>query len=248
MKEFRALGATLVEIEPFGLNEARYCNKIRQLETEAFLDADFVILTDADIAFVVDPADLVRRGRFRAKTVDAPNPAEEIWSKLFLKTSLMEKISTVALDMFAETRTFNTNFNGGLYVMPATMARNLHPIWERHALSCLDQPDLLGAYLHHADQLGLGLALAESGDPIELLPFGGNLPTHFSAEKLSRVERQDIWCIHYHSHMDQHGLPEPVGVDWIDAIIRRLRTTIESERRKGFLNELFWEFRYATNP
>ena len=246
--QFRALGATLVQIEPFGPAEARYCNKLRQLGSEAFLDADFVIMSDADIVFLEDPAQLARSGKFRAKTVDALNPPEEIWSELFRQAGLADKVGTRALDMFPEARTFDTNFNGGLYVMPTAMARRLDPLWERHARWCLHQPDLLGAFLHHADQLGLGLALAESGDPIDLLPFGANMPTNFSAEELGRVPRQSIGAIHYHAHMDQHGLPEPVGVDWLDDGIQRARTAIDQERRKGFSNDLFWDFRYAAHP
>ena len=87
--EFLSLGATLVEITPFGEGGARYCNKIRQLETRQLLDADFVILSDTDVAFLRDPALLVRPGRFRAKTVDAPTRPEALWSELLLEpTSL----------------------------------------------------------------------------------------------------------------------------------------------------------------
>lgn len=246
--QFRSLGATIVQVQPFGEGEARYCNKIRQLETKAFLDADFIILSDTDIVFLEDPAHLVRPGKFRAKTVDGPNPPEEVWVEIFRQTGLLERVDKIALDMFAEKLTFSTNFNGGLYVMPATSAHHLHPLWEKHARYCLEQPTVLGKHLHHADQLGMGLALAESGDAIDFLPFGANLPTNFSSAKLGLVPSQAISALHYHSNMDQHGLPKRVGVSWIDDGIDRIRSVIENERRKGFLNDIFWDFRYSSFP
>ena len=246
--EFTTLGATLIPVQRFGIAEAKYCNKIHQLGSEALLEADFVILSDADIAFLEDPAQMIREGKFRAKTVDAPNPPEDIWCELFRRAGLADKIGKRTLDMYPEERTFETNFNGGLYVMPAAMARRLYPLWEKYARWCLDQPDLLDKYLHHADQLGLGLALAESRDRVDLLPFGANTPTHFPAKSLELVERQNLGAIHYHSHTDQHGLPKPVGVEWIDKHIMRIRTAIEQERRKRFSNDLFWDFRYAVYP
>ena len=246
--QFRALGATLIETAPFGAGAARYCNKIRQLATRELLDADFVILSDADIVFLKDPYLLVRAGRFRAKTVDAPNPPQPIWSKLCERAGLAEKMDGVALEMYPKERTFRTNFNGGLYVMPGAAAEALGALWERWARFCLKQPDLLGKYLHHSDQLGMGMALAESDIPIDPLPAGANLPIHFEKRLLARIRRQEISGIHYHRHVEAHGLPCDVGIPWIDRAIRRVREELVVERRKGFANDLFWDYRYAQFP
>lgn len=247
--EFGALGATLVEIEPFGSTAAgRYCNKIRQLENPELLEADYVILSDADIAFLRDPALLIRSGRFRAKIVDAPNPPEELWSKLLVRAGLDRKVGTIPLEMEPSVQTFATNFNGGLYVMPAEMARTLLPLWRKHADFSLAQEDLLGSYLHHSDQLGIGLALAEGGMLIDSLAAGANLPMHFPREKLSLLAKQEVSGLHYHWCIDQHGLPSKVGVEWIDAAIHRLREVLTAHRRNSFLNDIFWDFRYAQFP
>ncbi len=246
--EFAKLGATLVETVSFGDGAAKYCNKIRQLETQAFLDADFLILSDADIAFLQDPALLVRPGQFRAKTVDAPNPPEAIWSTLFERAGLRGKSAVVPLEIDPDARTFSTNFNGGLYVIPASFAATLLPLWDKWARFCLAQGDLLGDYLIHSDQLGMGLALVESGLPIEPLPAGANLPSHLAKERLARIPRQEVSGIHYHRHVEEHGLPRDAGVPWIDTAIRQVRDTLITERRKGFANDIFWDFRYAQVP
>ena len=246
---FQALGAGLFEISPFAsTTAARYCNKIRQLENPLMLEADFVILSDADLAFLKDPALLVSAGQFRAKTVDAPNPPEGIWSALLERAGLSTKVGTLDLEMDRGTQTFATNFNGGLYVMPAEMARSILPLWRKYAEFCLAQEELLGGYLHHCDQLGMGLALAECVAAIDPLPAGANLPTHFPPEKLLLLAEQEISGLHYHSRVDQHGLPIVVGVEWIDAAIDRLRELLTAHRRDGFLNSIFWDFRYAQYP
>jgi SAM-dependent methyltransferase len=246
--DFRSLGATLVEITPFGTNVARYCNKIRQLENPDLLDADFVILSDADIAFLRDPALLTTPYRFRAKTVDGPNPPEELWAELFVRAGLPGKVGTVPLELEPGVQTFSTNFNGGLYVMPAAMAHTLLPLWRKYANFSLAQGDLLGNYLHHSDQLGIGLGLVESGILIEPLAAGANLPTHLSKERLLLLAKQELSGLHYHGHVDQHGLPREVGIEWIDTEINRLRGILTAQRRDNFLNDIFWDFRYAHFP
>ena len=246
--QFSQLGATLIETTPFGDGAARYCNKIRQLATRELLDADFVILSDTDIVFLQDPNLLARAGRFRAKTVDGPNPPQPIWSALCERAGLSDRIDGVALEMYPKERTFRTNFNGGLYVIPGAAAEALGPLWERWARFCLEQEDLLGEYLHHSDQLGMGLALAESGLAIDPLPAGANLPIHLEKRLLARIRRQEVSGIHYHRHVERHGLPSDVGIRWIDAAIRRIRDDLVIERRKGFANDLFWDYRYAQWP
>ncbi len=164
----------------------------------------------------------LRAGRFRAKTVDAPNPPQPIWSALWERAGLSDRIDRVALEMYPKERTFRTNFNGGLYVIPGAAAEALGQLWERWARFCLQQADLLGEYLHHSDQLGMGLALAESGIAIDPLPAGANLPIHLEKRLLTRIRRQQVSAIHYHRHVERHGLPRDVGIPWIDTAIRRV--------------------------
>lgn len=245
---FREAGATLIEIAPFGDGDARYCNKIQQLGTPELFDADFVILSDADMVFLKDPADLVREGVFRAKTVDLPNPPEEIWSELFRQANLADRIGTAELELAPGTETFATNFNGGLYIFPAAMAATLHPLWSKWASYCLSQDDLLGRYTIHADQLGMGMGLAENHLPVDPLPSGANLPTHLPRGRLAAITPQEVSALHYHRHVDAHGLPRDTGVAWIDDAIRQIRASLVEERRRNFLNGIFWDFRYAHFP
>ena len=160
----------------------------------------------------------------------------------------MARIGTVPLDLFPGAETFASNFNGGFYAMPAAMARTLGPLWREYATFNLGQADLLGKYLQHSDQLGIGMAVAQSGVPVDLLPFVTNLPTHLPKASLAALAPQAIGALHYHQHLDQHGLPLPVGVNWIDRAITQARQTLTDGRRLGFSNEIFWDFRYDKFP
>ncbi len=248
---FRALGATLVETDPFDQGPARYCNKIKQLETLEFTDADFVILSDADMIFLQDPAELIEIGFLRAKTVDADNPPRAIWTALFDRAGLagnLAQIGEVSLDIDPKVKTFATNFNGGLYAMPGRMARELLPLWHKYAAFNLSQTDLLGDWLLHSDQLGFGMAVADAGFPVDLLPFATNLPTHLPKQFYDPIAVQDIAALHYHKHLDQHGLPLTVGVNWIDQVVIKSREILTVGRRTAFSNELFWDYRYDQFP
>ena len=115
----------------------------------------------------------------------------------------MARIGTVPLDLFPGAETFASNFNGGFYAMPAAMARTLGPLWREYATFNLGQADLLGKYLQHSDQLGIGMAVAQSGVPVDLLPFVTNLPTHLPKASLAALAPQAIGALHYHQHLDQ---------------------------------------------
>ena len=249
--QFRALGATLVEILPFDHGPARYCNKIRQLETSEFTDADFVILSDADMIFNNDPAGMVRKDHLRARVVDADNPPRAIWTELFSRAGLSEalaRVGNIPLALEPTVTTFATNFNGGFYAMPGSMARALLPLWHKYAAFSLSQTDLLGKWLLHSDQLGFGMAVADAGFAVDLLPFTANLPTHLAKQVYAPIAAQDVTALHYHKHLDQHGLPLPVGVDWIDRLIAKSRQVLNEGRRTGFSNEIFWDYRYDQFP
>ncbi len=216
-EHFESLGATLIEVEPFGDGSARYCNKILQLESESFIEADFVILSDADLLFLADPATLLVQDKFRAKQVDLPNPTTAIWRILVEKAGLTDKVRETALEFAPKELTFETNFNGGLYLIPRSMIEPIAKRWRDYSTKCLEQGDLMGIYAHHADQVGMGLALIDLNAAIEPLSISANFPTHLPADLISGVKFQNILAVHYHNHVDQHGLPNNVGVEWIDS-------------------------------
>ena len=79
----RELGAVIQPYEAFASGAGPYCNKLVQLETKALLEADRVLLLDADMLFLHDPRPLFDAEAVRAKIVDFPLPPAEKWQPLF---------------------------------------------------------------------------------------------------------------------------------------------------------------------
>lgn len=245
---FESLGARMEPISPFGSGIAAYCNKIRQLETNALRGADYVILCDADLLFAVCPTQYAAGNTIRAKTVDLPNPPFSLCQTLVERAGLGRDVQSVPTDFSPEDLTLSTNFNGGFYVLPAMAIETLRTSWPKWARFCLDQGDLLGPWKHHADQLGFALAVLEARLPVALLPHGANFPTHFETAYYSPVEPEIISAFHYHQRLDVAGFVQPVGISWIDTQIAVANDAIRPFRRKTFNNKIFWNFRYAMHP
>jgi len=241
---FERMAAKLVPIKPFGEGPAAYCNKIRQLDTEALYDADWVILSDADMAFLACPTALASGAAIRGKLVDRPNPPEPVWRGLLARAGFSEP-PACGIELNPGTPTFATNLNGGLYVIPRAYLADLRRLWPKWSRFCLDQGNLLGRRLHHSDQLGFGLALLEMNAPVDHLRIHDNFPIHLT-KQLDGVAPGPIRAVHYHSEMDDHGLLKRTGIDWIDDQIIPLNRDLSLLRRQEFANGLFWDFRYTT--
>lgn len=233
---FAKLGATLVQIEPFGSGVAAYCNKIRQLDTEALLNYDYTILCDADLFFLSCPTRLASGDTIKAKLVDLANPPEPIWRQLLTDAGLHSRIETLPLPLEPEKRTFTTNCNGGLYVLPRAAVADLKTLWPKWARYCLEKTTLLDRWHTHSDQLGFGMALLDAGWPIEHLSIGENFPTHLSAEHYAQLSITLIHALHYHSNVGTDGQIMPVNIGWIDSQIATANATLNACRNSIFDN------------
>lgn len=243
---FERSGAKLITIQSFGEGPAVYCNKIRQLESGIFHDYDYTILSDADLFFLSCPTRLATGEAVRAKLVDAPNPPERIWRELLERAGLADRINAVPIQLQADSMTFSTCFNGGLYVLPKASIDHITKKWAKWSRYCLDQSSLLGEYVVHSDQLGFGMALLEGIDSSPL-PIGENFPSHLSTDHYRCLPETQIHAIHYHS-LDSHGCLLPVETEWINnRVITANRILIEN-RRLSFNNRIFWDFRYFASP
>lgn len=129
--------------------------------------------------------------------------------------------------------------NGGLYVLPRNVRQKLADDWIRFARFALDREDILGGATHHADQIGLAMALQASQIPFSELPVAENFPTHLGRAAYRDVSPCEISAFHHHSNLDNHGLPSGVGVDWIDDPIANMRRKFAEARRGQFSNPIF---------
>lgn len=245
---FSKRGARLVEIEPFGTGAAAYSNKIRQLDTTDLRNYDYTIISDADLVFLACPSRLASGSAIKAKLVDMPCPPEEIWRKLLNEAGLGDRVRGGSLQLVPDAKTFSTNFNGGLYVLPQALIAELAKSWAKWARYCLQREELLGNWLLHSDQLGFGMAVLEGSWAVEQLPIAENFPSHFEPAVYDALEEIPISALHYHFKLDTHGLIVPTQVAWIDKQISAANKMLIEGRRRNFDNSIFWDFRYETAP
>ncbi len=243
------LGAKLRLVKPWGAGNAGYCNKLRQLESSELQEADVVILLDTDVVVARPLGELATSQTVRGKIVDLPNPPQDVWH-LLLKGTMFEgeDIFHGSPSMRPAERTPATNFNGGVYVLPRAAIPALKRLWPKWTDFCLQHGEGLAKVVHHADQIGFALAMLEARIPFEPLSLAENFPLHFDAPAYKDVAPCELTIIHYHWRLNDHGLPRPVGVDWIDAQVRTLSQRIVATRRNAFDNAIFWDFRYDAFP
>jgi len=197
--------------------------------------ADYVILSDADIVFLTCPTAHAKGSEIRGKLVDLPNPPEAIWRSLAQSAGFTNpKVQEIELS--PGSLTFATNFNGGLYVIPQWQAERLRHLWPKWASFCLNQPEILGRYIHHSDQIGFGFAAQEIEASIRYLNIQDNFPIHLKSF-LQSVEARPLRAIHYHSEFDEDGLLKLPGIDWIDEQIATLNQNLSDFRSQVFVHD-----------
>lgn len=240
-RQLESAGVLVLDTEPFD-TEFPHCNKLRQLEHSGFDDAAAVAFCDTDLAFTGPIDDLLPVSAIRAKIVDLANPPLDVWRRI-LDEAGIDDGGEPATPSFGEQSTLRVNCNGGLYLLPERVFPLMREAWPRWTRWLIERPHLLPApFGVHVDQVAFGLAVAETGLPLDHLPLAFNYPTHdYVGEKPDITPR----VLHYHDRVDPSGFLLPVGQPLVDLSIARVNETIRHWRRAGFDNRSFWDFRYT---
>ena len=222
----KGLGVKTVAVEPFG--DGKYCNKVAQFGSKLLRESDGVVFTDADVAILEDIGRIAGLDKIKGKIVDLPRPPFAVLTRLFKMTGLAAP-PALARPTFATEPTFQGNFNGGLYMVPAKHLDGLHGAWAKWSLWCLEKADVLGEHHFHADQIGFCFALNDLGLPIEELPSAYNCPTHLMDVDLNLLtERPKM--LHYHARIGDDGRILPTGAAILDGAIETANGLIASKR------------------
>ena len=243
----RKLEVALQRVDRFGDGDAAYCNKLQQIPALQLRGCDIVVLCDTDVAFAADIRPWLLPDAVRARVVDLPNPPLENLERLYRRTGItaLPKLVPTA---FAPAMTFETNCNGGLYVIPARWLDSLGAAWRRWSQEALSDREILGPFRKHADQIGFCLAMLALGLPFKPLPASLNFPTHLPSEVLVPRDDVDPLILHYHWRTDPSGFLLPCGAPRVDAVISRINDTLREFRQRHFVSEVFWDYRYAHHP
>ncbi len=220
------MGIEMNVVDSFGTGPAVYCNKLQQLEFLGTKRTNYVILCDVDLAFSTSPIDLIRNNNVRAKLVDKPNPNPNHLAALLEKAGFDHEPLNAIPTHAPNAKTHYLNCNGGLYVVPHMDLRLLAGIWRKWAAFCLNQTEILGKAVLHADQLGFMLSMISLKLPFSPLSEEDNFPIHFSSEHYENTICHNPSTLHYHWKLDQNGKIIATGVDYIDAKIKSINSIL----------------------
>lgn len=156
-----------------------HCNKIRP-----FLDAhpsDHVMVTDADVYFVADPAALVTRHAIQAAPNNHGNPPGIVFRKLLEAAGLGHAYKpgvSLMPNSAGGRETYRNNISAGVVGMPAAVTADFASLWLEKVRWLVDHRALLGAWGIHVDQVGFALAMAERDEEVLFLPPQMNIVLH----------------------------------------------------------------------
>jgi hypothetical protein len=205
------------------------CNKLVQLESEALLGRNRIVLSDCDLAWLAPIEAHLFTHQPRAKVVDFANPPIELLEPL-VREAGFPNAAKGAVSIGGAT-TYHNNCNGGLMLVSGAWMRRVHEPWLRWLRWVEDRADQLGLYAVHMFQISLLLAAEEIGESFGHLPLEYNFPTH-TDQTASCPENGSIRALHFHRMFDASGLLLSTGVARADAAIADVNEVIR-ERIAG---------------
>jgi len=232
-------------VTPFDVRHA-HSNKLTQLESEDLQAADFVVLSDCDIAFCEDISPWISGDSLRAKVVDIANFSIDHWQRIFSAAQLPLPKSRVA-STFDHRETLSSYCNGGLLILPQPVFQQLRVLWPKWNRWLLDKPELLEPFGFFTDQVSLSLSLEEAGLTVDHLGVEFNFPTHLPCASPEGITVSPK-VIHYHDRVDPSGFLIPTQISSVDRRIEKVNELIRANRRTNLDNFSFWEARYFLHP
>jgi len=240
IEELTNLDVNLIPIARFG--DGKYCNKLIQLDTKEFEDADYVFLMDADMIVLGELFHLCNPNAISGKVVDLANPDLSILKNLFDLAGFKGYPIICNVDC-GDGQTFQNNLNGGLYVVPRKFILPLRDRWKKWALWLLDNIHTLEKEnkQNHVDQISFSLATFDLSIPVINVERKYNYPLHLPIEKFGNPI-----VLHYHRNISKLGLIYTEGEcdKEFHSAIQNANNLIGS----FFNNKIFWSFRYEMFP
>ncbi len=191
-------------IEPY--LDGKYCNKLQQLDY--FLDKseiEAVVLLDTDM-YILDKLEFEKE-IFQAKIVDAPNPTLQTLKNIYTVANLPTPNECSTDWNIEPNTTFENNFNGGLYYIPAEDIATIEHSWKKWATWLMNKEALFEKkqQMIHIDQISIGMALVEHGIAYKHLTANYNAPIHFDRTLSSLKTALPIKILHYHRELNRFG-------------------------------------------
>jgi SAM-dependent methyltransferase len=246
VEEFERLGASVQVVPPFS-SVHPHSNKLRLLELPETSAYDTVMLLDCDTVIVQDPSPFLDGEAFQAKMADWPTIPHDVFQRLFRHFGLESPRPEYRCNPSGKPTVWYCN--AGVLVFSQEVLATLGSAWRQLNLALLDRLDLLEPYSFYCEQASLSLAFASQPVPFRELPLSMNFPTH--SERLLALPAMQVCdpvILHYHDGVDSNGCLKSVPCPGAQMRIEEFNRHLQQERRRGFDNRLFWDFRYAHDP
>jgi SAM-dependent methyltransferase len=236
LNELKAIGVVVRAIERFG--DGKYCNKIARLQTEEFTKAKCVFFLDTDTIVLGELSAIYSDRVIKGKIVDLANPELSVLQTIFKEAGFADYPDVCPAD-YDPNPTFKNNFNGGLYVIPGTLVKQLGERWQYWALWLLDNLEILERVNKqaHVDQISFAMACHELSISVENVGRKYNYPLHLPEDKIGYP-----LMLHYHRNISPTGTLEVAG----EQDFEFQQAIADANRLLGssFNNQIFWSFRY----
>ena len=193
-------------VEPY--LDGKYCNKLQQLSSfKALNDEDAVFLVDTDTFFLNNPI-VNYPQKIGGKIVDAPNPPLRVLSKIFNEAKLIYPKIVPSDWVMEDAYTFECNFNGGFYYVPATKVKQANTLWRKWAEWLYARLELFDTKKQqiHVDQVSFSMMVIEANFDYQILISNNNCPIHYKRKQRLFNEKQEVSMLHYHRSLNVFGL------------------------------------------
>lgn len=226
-------------VEPY--LDGKYCNKLQQLSSFKELnDEDAVFLVDADTFFLNDPI-VNYSSKVGGKVVDAPNPPLRVLTKIFNEAKLSYPKIVPTDWIMKDAYTFECNFNGGFYYVPAKELPKVNELWRKWATWLYGRLELFEtkAQRIHVDQVSFSMMLAESKFDYQVLISNNNCPIHRSTKQRLFDDTKEVSMLHYHRSLNSFGLLNTsLAINPIvDKAIEKINSTISEKKDFQFFKQ-----------
>lgn len=183
--------------------DGRYCNKAGQIDNLISINADYYVLMDADTFICDDLNELILDNFIRGKVVDIANPRITVLDELYMQARFVARPDTLKSDLNKMHSTYNSNLNGGLYIIPSQYVVRINECWKKWILWILEHPNILDqvAKLHHTDQVAFSMTLEENRIPLKHVSRKYNFPCHLYVA----VDETPV-VLHYHHLLNEEGI------------------------------------------
>jgi hypothetical protein len=152
-----------------------HSNKLRQIESDALQDADYVVLCDCDLVFCADIGSWIYGDAIRGRTASYAGISMDKWRGLFQAAEMAFPDSTVTGVLDGKPMPV-TYCNGALYVIPQSVLQSLRDPWPKWVRWLSKRPELVTPLVTYTEQFALTLSLTELGLPLDHLPVEVNFP------------------------------------------------------------------------